>query len=313
MKNIFRRIFFGDVVITEYSTITIEGDIREAVYLKSGNQTLDISSTHWLLCLDPIVFGVWVDKKENIQLVNREKKYKIYFDDSSDVRRKNNHVAILHLDLFDRIEEKQGSLFLLKLNKSRIYHTNPLKTILLFYKYYRKPGLSLTKLKGFASAYSYPRKVRVISFKEGGYYNIFPMDLVGAIPGSHYYAFGLRHTNIALSKIINAKKLVVSEFSYEHKDAIYNLGKHHSVAPPSLEMLPFKVKASKHFDFYIPEWVDSYKEIEIKKTMNLGSHMLMWGEWMDDVVLKPSTGHLYHIHFLHYFHQKGRGAYYPLI
>jgi len=312
MKNIFRKLLFGDLAITEYSTITFNGDIKEAVYLDAEGQPLDISSSQWLLCLDPIVFGIWADKKD-IHLLNKKTKFRIYFKDAPDKEKRSNPVAILDLDLFNIIEEKEGSLFLLKLDKSRIYHTNSVKTFLLFYRYYKKPGFSFRKLKSFASAYSYPRKVRLVSFKQGAYYNIFPMDLVGAVPQSHYYVFGLRHTNIALSKIIDTGKLVLSEFSYEHKDTIYNLGKHHSVAPPSLELLPFKVKDTKNFSFYIPEWVDSYKEIEIKKTMNLGSHMLLWGEWKEDIFLKPSKGHLYHIHFLHYFHQQGRGPYYPLV
>ena len=53
------------------------------------------------------------------------------------------------------------------------------------------------------------------------------MDLVGDIPPSSRYVFGLRHTNVTLARIIEAKKLVVSEIPYEYKEIIYQLGKHH--------------------------------------------------------------------------------------
>src|SRR4029077_16258381 len=108
---------------------------------------------------------------------------------------------------------------------------------------------------------------------------IFPMDLLGTIPGCNKHVFGLRHTNVALPKIIETGKMVVSEVPCEYKDIIYKLGSHHSVAPPSLDMLPFNVLTTEKFGFYIPEWAENYKEVQITRTINLGSHMLLWGEW----------------------------------
>ena len=58
MKSLFRKILFGDTEIREYSTVTIAGEIKEHVFLKSGKFTIDISKTHWVLCLEPIVFGL---------------------------------------------------------------------------------------------------------------------------------------------------------------------------------------------------------------------------------------------------------------
>jgi flavin reductase (DIM6/NTAB) family NADH-FMN oxidoreductase RutF len=118
---------------------------------------------------------------------------------------------------------------------------------------------------------------------------------------------------VALSKIIETGKVVVSEISFEHKDIIYQLGKHHSSIPPSLELLPFKVTTSENFGFYIPDWAESYKEIKIERTINLGSHMLLWGEVINQVTLKTHTSHLFHIHFLLYLHQKRKGFSYQLV
>jgi hypothetical protein len=69
---------------------------------------------------------------------------------------------------------------------------------------------------------------------------------------------------------------------------------------------------SKHFGFYIPEWAISYQEINIINTTNLGSHMLMWGIPLSKTVLHPPAQHLYLLHFLEYFRQKGNGLGYPL-
>lgn len=313
MKNIFRKILFGDTEIKEYATITINDEIKERVYLKTDKSIIDISQNHYLLCLEPIVFGIWIKNGVDVLPVDESGGYKMYFTNGRDEDIKRNTVADLTLDFFERITEKGGELVLLKLRKSNIFHINFIKAYLLYFKFYKKPKLSYAKLKSFASAYSYPRRVRIISFKQGDYYNIFPMDLLGDISQDNRYVFGLRHTNTALSKIIETKKVVVSECSFEYKDVIYKLGSHHSAGPPSVELLPFKVINSKNFGFYLPEWVDSYKEISILKTINLGSHMLLWGEVNNECVLKSPTKHLFHIHYLLYLYQKRKGLVYPLI
>ncbi|HXB28721.1 MAG TPA: hypothetical protein VNW49_02825 [Puia sp.] len=316
MKSRFLEILFGDAAIREYATITINDEIKERVYLKMGATIIDISQNHWLLCLDPIVFGIWVENGKDVLQIDRKSGYEMYFTDSAANGNGNINakaVADLTLDFFDRIDEKDGSLTLLKLRKCRIHHLNFIKTRLIFLKFYKKPQLSFAKLKSFVSAYSYPRRVRVISFKQGDYYNIFPMDLLGDIRQSNRYVFGLRHTNTTLSKIIETKKIVVSEVPFEYKDVIYQLGSHHGASPPPMELLPFKVITSKNFGFYVPEWADGYKEIRILKTINLGSHMLLWGEVLDECTLKSSTGHLFHIHYLLYLYQKRKGTVYRAV
>ena len=316
MKNLFRKILFGDTEIREYSTITIADEIREKVFLEIAELTINISKVHWLLCLEPIVFGVWLTKDVHVPALNGEEECRIYFCDSfvNDFKiAKRNAVAIAAVDYLDKIEEADGTLYLLKLRESRIYHVGFLKTFILFHKYYKKPKLSFEKFKSLVTAYSYPRRVRIISFKQDDYFNIFPMDLLGEISRSGKYIFGLRHTNVALAKIIEAKKIVASEVPYIYKNTIYELGKHHSGAPPSPGLLPFKIKQTENFGFFIPEWVDSYKEIRILKTKNLGSHMLLLGEIINEKTYRQTSGTLYHIHFLLYYHQTLKRTGYPLV
>ncbi|MEP6950891.1 MAG: hypothetical protein ABI863_16515 [Ginsengibacter sp.] len=316
MKSLIRKILLGDTEIKEYSTITIEGQIKESVFLETGNFTIDVSKIHWLLCLEPIVFGIWLNNDGHKIFLGDETKYQLYFSGSpgNDFKiAKRNAVAIITLDYFDKIEEANGTLYLLKLTHCKIHHVSFLKTWLLFFKYYKKPKLSFEKYKSLVAAYSYPRRVRIISFKLDDYFNIFPMDLLGEIPASGKYVFGLRHTNATLSKIIETKKIVVSEVPYVYKDIIYELGRHHGSAPPSPGSLPFKIMQTESFGFLIPEWADGYKEIQILKTKDLGSHMLLWGEIINGKTLKQSSGNLYHIHFLLYYYQKLKRVDYPVV
>lgn len=309
MKSLIRKLLIGNIPVSEYSTITVPGDITEKVFLKKGNVQLDISDHHWLLCLSPVVFGIWFSEKNSDLLSSKGNGYKMYFYDAE---KNSETVAVLELSLLNKIVEPDGTLLLLKLEKPVTHHINLIKTLFLYYRHYKKPEQDLTVLKSFSAAYSYPRRVRLISFKEGAYSNIFPMDLVGDIPQSNRYVFGLRHSNVTLARIIETKKILVSEIPYEHKNVIYQLGKHHR-DPLSVNALPFDIIESEKFHFPVPAWANSYKEIAIEKNINLGSHMLLWGEEINEKKISAPHGHLFHIHFLHYLHQQKKGNTYPLV
>ncbi len=316
MKEIPRKILFPNTTIKEYQSVTVDGSIQEKVYLKTENFFIDISETQYLLCLEPMVFGIWLNKEKDVAILQEKSEFRMHFTDSicdnnSDLEK--NSIAILTLDFFNKIEDECGTLFLLRLKRSRIHHVSLFKTLFLFFAYYKKPGLSFNKLKSFVTAFSYPRKVRLISFKQDKYYNIFPMDLLGEIKDCNRYVFGLRHSNDALPKIIETGKIVVSEVSFRYKNIIYQLGKYHKENPSSFDSLSFKLTHTSNFGFYIPEWVESYKEIKILKTMNLGSQMLLWGEVINEKKPGSFDGRLYHIHFLLYLHQRKRGQSYQLV
>lgn len=304
----------GNHMISEYSTVTVPDSIQEKVYLEVNGQFINISQQHWLLCIEPVVFGIWIEKPAHKAALQHATTCKLYFSSlNQDASPLSGPMeAALYFTRIQAIEEEAGTLFLLKLEKSHIHQLNALKRYLIFSRYYKKNGLTFPQFKSFVAAYSYPRRIRVISFRQDDYYNIFPMDLLGDISSSNRFVFGLRHSNVALDKIIATGKLVVSEAPYVQKDAIYRLGAHHSSAPPQLDALPFKVITSKKHGFYIPEWVLSYREVDVLQTIDLGSHMLIWGATAEEQVLRPSTGHLYLIHFLHYLYQHQRGGAYPL-
>jgi hypothetical protein len=310
----FRRLFFGDLAIRDYATVRVEDEIRERVYLKTAGKRIDISQIHWPLALKPFIFGVWAEKNGALSAFDEKEPHWIYFGDKSKQDRQWDHgeIASIQLEFFDRVEQEEGSLLLLKIRKSRIHHLPFIKMAFLFSRYYKIPVLSFDQFNSFVSAYSYPRIVKLISFMEAGYYNIFPMDLLGEIPGTNKSVFGLRHTNVTLPRIIQTRKLVVSEFSSREKDPVYQLGKHHGGDPPAIDSLPFKVVQSRVFGFPIPIWAESYKEISIFKTMNLGSHMLLLGKSENQNNAQKPGGHLFHIHFLLYLLYRRKGLTYPL-
>ena len=291
MRKFLKNILYRGIKVTEYTSITLNKSISEKVFFKIADFTMDVSDCHWALCLQPVTFGIWLGN--DLFDLSQQKSCKLSFE-----MKNGRKLAEIWLSTIDRRKEENGVLLIAKVDKCRLFQVLSAEAFFLYNIYYRKPGYSFKKFKSYVSAFSYPRKVRLVSFKKDGYYNIFPMDFVGEIGQTNFYVFGLRHTNRALAEIIKEKKIAVSEVPFSYKKYIYELGSHHSSQPPSMEQLPFKTFESKNFGFPIPEFAGSYYEINVTRSINLGSHMLFWGEVRYEETKSADQEHLYHIHFL---------------
>jgi hypothetical protein len=299
MKGLLNILLFGNSFFREFPAISIsENAIDEMVVLEeSGSKQSDVSKTHWLLSLEPMVFGIWFEANSNGQ---KKSNCKLHFKKADKV------LAILKLNFINTITEKEGSLLLFEVSKSEIFYASHFKAKLVYWLYYKKEKLSFGQFRNLAAAFSYPRKVRLVSFKKEDYFNIFPMDLVGEIAGTNRFVFGLRHTNSTLGKIIENKKIAVTEFPAQFKNEIYQLAKHHSDNPLNIEALPFTVKQTALYKFPIPGFAIKYHEIEVMETQNLGSHMLLWGKAVNSVSMDENEENLYHVHYLAYLDQENK-------
>jgi hypothetical protein len=292
MRGLLNKILYPGISITDYKSIQLEKGIGQQVYLCYDEGQSDVSELHWPLSLQPLVFGVWINKENHpMEGFNH---YFLEFREKDPSRK----LASIKLTLLEKIESVDGSIYLLKAKACQLFHTPPAESRFLYRTYFRKPGFTYERFTTYASAFSYPRKVRLVSFKNKDYYSIFPMDLIGVPVDSQTFVFGLRHTNQALKKILETRKLVVAEVSARFKKDIYSMGAYHSGAPPALDQLPFAVFPSQEFGFYVPSFADSYNEIEIMSCKDLGSHMLLLGRSIHKKEIHDDSGNLYHVHFL---------------
>ncbi|HXD77425.1 MAG TPA: hypothetical protein VN616_06435 [Puia sp.] len=332
LGRLYARALTGETVIRDFITVGAGDQLRERVYLVADGQVRQVTGNQWLLGLDPRVVGIW---DPDLGAKGFSGKFpalpgpcKLYMCDAMqgaegdiavDTELTEDAIAeqalgVMELDYKDQVAEHDGTLLLFRVLSTRIRHIDRMRAWLLYQKFYRKPGVTFERLKAVAAAYSYPRRVRIISFRFDDDNNyIFPMDLLADIRPVHRYLLGMRHSNQVLKRILDDGRIVVAEAPANYKQVIYTLGRNHSAAPPPLDQLPFGVISTDRFGFYLPEWVESYKEIRITKTRDLGSHMLLCGEWTEDVILKPATPRLHHLHFLYFLHQKGGCLGYPIV
>ncbi|HTD40046.1 MAG TPA: hypothetical protein VK671_05460, partial [Mucilaginibacter sp.] len=208
--------------------------------------------------------------------------------------------ASIELSLIEKIATGHGELLLYRVEKVKNHQLSALHRLILFGYLLKSPKNTYYHRKVVSALYSYPRNIIIVSYKDDDYHNIFPMDIHAYIPEDDLYILGLRTTNVTLNKILEAKKVVVCDTDNIDINTVYDLGKHSSTAPTSTDLLPFGINESELFHFPVPNFVGSYKEIEIIHHKKMGYHMLMVGKVLNHKIIKQNPASLYHVSFLQF-------------
>lgn len=289
-KSAVKRLLFKNLDLKDYFAVRIAaGRPEEKVWLKNGNSRLDISEKHCVACEKPFCIAVLVSAGEFHQFSSGKPELVI-----------TNGTRIstwLALSLEWQTEEDEHVIALFEIEKVKCYQLSQFKQYILLKYYLGKGKLSYRERKIYGALYSYPRSVVVVSYKEEGYYNIFPMDFQCYVAGRNRYMLGLRTTNITVEKILRAKKVVISDTDTIDISTIYALGRHHSGEPPGINELPFHTTDSERFKFPVPAFSASYREIELTGHYRTGSHLLLIGKVVNTKEIRKGSSPLYHIHF----------------
>jgi flavin reductase (DIM6/NTAB) family NADH-FMN oxidoreductase RutF len=291
--GLLNRIFFNGTKIQTFAITRLAADeVEEKVSLKNGSQNFDITRHHGMICLDPFCVGVWLPNEE-VSLLDQQPA-------SLQFTKGNKLNASIKVSLIEKIATEHGALLLYKIDKAKNYQLSALHRLMLFGHFLKSKKNTYHHRKTISALYSYPRNIIIVSYKDDDYYNIFPMDIHSYIEEEGLYILGLRTTNVTLKKILKAKKVVVCDTDSVDIKTVYDLGKHSSKEPTKIEDMPFGTSKSEQFGFYIPDFVGSYKEIEIIQHKKMGYHMLMVGRVVNFKKINPKPESLYHVGFLQY-------------
>ena len=288
-----KKMIYGDLKVSAFVvTRLFDHEIKESVFLRAGNIDIDITKRHCMICLDPFCIAIWLQPEQfnSFDPAN----VNIFFKKGKTLKSK------LSLSLIEKIEEDKTVLLLYRANHASCYQLNFFTRFVTLFRFLKNKTTTYRQRKFIAALYSYPRKIIVVSYKEDNYCNIFPMDIQGYIPDSNLYVLGLRTTNLTLGKILSTKKIVISDTNKADIKTIYSLGKHSASSPPPLESLRFAVSNSEQFNFPVPDFSSSYKEVEIIQHRELGYHMLMIGKVINTKETQSEPSLLYHVHILEF-------------
>jgi hypothetical protein len=293
MNKLIRNLLFkGSKITTFQVTRLAEDGIQEKVFLKNGDCELEISKQHGMICLDPFCVAAWLPAAQ-VDSFNTG-NLQVLFKKGSKLN------ATLKVSLIEKIATAKGWLLLYRIEKVENYQLSLLHRLMFFTWLIRSKKNTIYSRKVISALYSYPRSIIIVSYQDANYCNIFPMDIHGYIAEEDLYILGLRTTNVALNKILEAKKVVVCDTNAVDIGTVYTLGKQASASPTPKEQLPFATTGSDLFGFPVPDFVGSYKEIEIVQNREMGYHMLMIGKVVNSKSIKPNTSSFYHVAFLQF-------------
>lgn len=293
MNKLIRKLFFSGAKITTFLVTRLaENEVKETVFLKKGKHVFDITKNHGMICLDPFCMAAWLPE-DKLNLIAAD-EVTIQFKKADKLN------AVIKVSLIEKIATERGALLLYKIEQVSNYQLNVLHRLVFFAYLLRSPKNTYQSRKVISALYSYPRNIIIVSYQDENYYNIFPMDIHSYLEEEGLYILGLRTTNITLGKILEAKKVVVCDTDQIDINTVYNLGKHASKSPTPKDQLPFKTTESELFGFPVPDFVGSYKEIEILHHRKMGFHMLMLGKVVNSKKIRENTASFYHVGFLQF-------------
>ena len=293
MKAILSRLLFRNLAPKPFFAINIpNGEIKERVFLTTESSRTDISNHHNVVCQSPFSIAIWLDSEQAKNFASENSCVVIM--------REEEILARVYLVQSTFYHQEKGSFYVFRISRIKCYKPGFLKRYLMLKYFFSNERLSFYEAKAYGAIYSYPRKVIITSFSDNEYYNLFPMDFQGTYPEANFHLLGLKTSNITLNRIINSGRVVVSSTDEIDSRTVYELGAHHSKEPPPMETLPFRTFRSENFEFPVPAFSSSYKELEIVHHQILGSHCMLMGKIVNSKQLTRNRSALYHVHMFAY-------------
>jgi len=291
MVSLIKKLLFKDKQIRTFMiTRLLERQIEETVVLEKGKYRVEVTKNHGMICLDPFCVAVLLPTEKGALMGTGEAKILIL--------KKDKLNASISVSFIETVAIENSALLLYRINGAQNHQLSILHRLVFFAVLIRSKKNTYNSRRVISALYSYPRAIIIVSYRDDGYYNMFPMDIQSYMEREGLYILGLRTTNVTLDKIIAAKKVVVCDTDSVDIATVYNLGKHSSASPTKIEDLPFATGNSGLFGFPVPAFAGSYKEVEIIHHRKMGYHMLLVGKVVNAEQLKPDPSSLYHVGFL---------------
>ena len=143
-------------------------------------------------------------------------------------------------------------------------------------------------------AYAVPRLISIVTISDGILMNMFPTDLHGA-SGQKGYLSSLRIGGMASRQVETYKRIVISEVDSLSYNSSYALGKNHMASLKDEKLFSLHHERSAFFDFPLPSFALSYREMNMIDSFDHGIHRIYLYEVVNHTSVRQSNT-LAHIH-----------------
>ncbi len=307
MKSLLKKLINGHSFSQEYLCLAndLKDELRVFLTTKNKQNPLEVTSGHIFLGYKPMLIGI------------------VLTEDQIDFAGENvclflTHETPHHFDAWKGFQCDVKSIARLILKKVAIKKLN--KSSLTIYEgvagehsFIPKPNQLMnsviSKLKRkrpgnvelpgnlydqVRIAYAVPRKISIISVKEGNLINLFPTDLHGRV-SKEYYMGSLRIGGEACKQVEQVRKIVIADVDASYFQDVYELGRNHMRAFSAEENFNLSEVNSELLNFPLPITAGNYIELELAEKYDFGIHRLFLYKILNQMELKPIFK-LKHIH-----------------
>lgn len=274
------------MAISEFIPIGLRrSEVAGKIYSDSHS---DLTGSVMLMCLKPLLLGIWVsDKEQPISTLS--------------LHAYDGHVARIQGNTEKCLEVSDGYFCLWRPEKTSLMRISLKQRwfeLPLIFRQSRKSKFrfSYAEVEHLTAAYFYPRRIFIVVVAHQDYLNVFPMDLHMMKSDSRDYVFSLQGSNLAEAQIRKVNRVLVCEIGVESLKLAYSLGKNHGRTNLTKDELPFTLGKSQHFGLPLPDFAIGYKEVEIDQHVALKSHTIFLGNVAYENAVPLNSDQPYHIH-----------------
>lgn len=273
------------------------------VYLVSANKVIkDITNHHLFTGYSPLIFAlpsfieINLSQVENITISFTQTTFR-----QNEILGKRDVLATLH---FKKMENKfagTNTIYFYKGIQAEHRFSNTFHQFIiqlgnnLFNKKQGNVFLPGNLYKQVQVAYAVPRKISLITIKQGILFNLFPTDLHGQIDEGHYL-ISLRRGGKAAQQVEITKKILIAEIDSAFYKTAYSLGKNHMQELKSKDQFPFSSESSKILELALPQSALCYRELELVDSFDHSIHRLFLFKILKSRQIENKPATLSHIH-----------------
>lgn len=291
------------------------------IYLVSANKVIkDITNHHLFTGYSPVIFALAPFKEINLF---QAEYITISFTQAAfkpnEILSKRDVLATFHLKKMYEKFAHYSTIYFYKGIEAKHRFANSFHQFILHVSnnlFNNKPGnifLPGNLYKQVQVAYAVPRKISLITIKQGILFNLFPTDLHGQIDEGHYL-ISLRSGGKAAQQVETIKKILISEIDSTFYKTAYSLGKNHMQELKSKDQFSFNDKSSAILDLPLPKSAICYRELELFDSFDHGIHRLFLFKILSYSQIENQPATLSHIHNVYatWRHNKGLSGNYLL-
>lgn len=306
LKNAAKSAAFGDTLVPlEFTLGLTEPQIETAVWLHGLGAPRDVTYRYSTACCAPLMLCLavdraWLSSKDE----SPEGPFTLTFTERCG---KQQVLGRITLSLTETITIDGLELLLFRATSSANYCLPLIRRWAHWIsqaRQLRKNASSASLKMSFedfrASHITFirPHPLALVSAIHGAEGNLFPMNLMGEL-GSECFGLALRHDRMAATLVESAGRVAISGVPFELGSIAYGMANNHRNQSIDWDALPFPLRRSKLLGLPVPEFASRVRELEIAKTVRLGSHIFFIAKVLSD----ESFGQQAQINVIHGFYR----------